>query len=62
MHLPSVAFCVDTQSEAEGILNDITKQKRPSLFGRALADQKSAAATAVHAQQTHNIQEDVDEV
>ena len=32
MHLPSVAFCVDTQSEAEDILKDITKQKKALPF------------------------------
>ena len=36
MHLPSMAFCVDTQSEAEGILNDITKQKGPPFSGEPL--------------------------
>ena len=36
MHLSSVAFCVETRSEAEDILNDITKQKRPSLSGEPL--------------------------
>lgn len=36
MHLPSVAFCVDAQSEAEDILNDITKQKGPPFLGEPL--------------------------
>ena len=36
MHLPSVAFCVDTRSEAEGILNDITKQKGSPFSGEPL--------------------------
>ena len=36
MHLPSVAFCVDTRSEAEDILNDITKQKGPPFSGGPL--------------------------
>ena len=36
MHLPSVAFCVDTRSEAEDILNDITKQKGPPFSGEPL--------------------------
>ena len=34
MHFPSVAFCVDTQSEAEGILNDITKQKGSPFYAK----------------------------
>ena len=36
MHLPSVAFCADTQSEAEDILNDITKQKGSPEKGEPL--------------------------
>ena len=31
-----VVFCVDTRSEAEGILNDITKQKGPPFSGEPL--------------------------
>ena len=36
MNRASVAFCVDAQSEAEGILNDITKQKGPPFSGEPL--------------------------